>query len=183
LGEYVKKSFKYISAFFTVLTLASALFISNGCSKSQDVGFAIYLTRDDIPPTQLPLLNHVDIEEKPIIDIGDIVKYDANIHAITLTSNAYERIANLEVPVQGRSFLVCVNKQVIYSGAFWTPISSYAYSGITIWKPLIPRDTNIIKLELGYPPSSFYKDEDLRNDPRVIQSLKQDGKLVQINQK
>jgi len=58
----------------------------------------------------------------PIIAINDIVIYNANTHEITLTANAFNRISGLEVPVTGKSFVVCVDKNPIYCGAFWTPI-------------------------------------------------------------
>jgi hypothetical protein len=141
-------------------------------------GFAIYLTRDDIPPEKMEILSHVDIADQPIISIQDIITYNAQTHEIKLTDQAFERISKLEVPVRGKSFLVCVNKSPVYWGAFWTPISSMSFAGVTIWKPLGSPELKIITLELGYPSSSFYKGEDPRNNPAILQSLEQSGKLI-----
>lgn len=85
--------------------------------------FAIYLTRDDIPPDKMEMLSHVDIADQPIISIQDIITYNAQTHEMKLTDEAFARISNLEVPVRGKSFVVHVDGATIYWGAFWTPIS------------------------------------------------------------
>jgi hypothetical protein len=141
-------------------------------------GFAIYLTSTDLPPDKIEIPSHVDISDHPILSIKDIVTYNAQTHEMKLTDEAFERIANLEVPVRGKSFLVCVDGAPIYSGAFWTPISSISYDGVTIWKPLGYQEPNIITLELGYPAPQFYAGEDPRNDRVVLLSLEQSGKLI-----
>ena len=141
-------------------------------------GFAIYLTRDDIPPEKMEMLSHVDIADQPIISIQDIITYNAQTHEIKLTDQAFERISQLEVPVRGKSFLVCVDRAPIYWGAFWTPISSMAFAGVTIWKPLGPQEIKVITLQLGYPSSSYYGGEDPRNNTAILQSLEQSGKLI-----
>jgi hypothetical protein len=141
-------------------------------------GFAIYLTRDDIPPTQMEALSHVDIADQPIISIQDIITYNGQTHEIKLTGEAFERITNLEVPVIGKSFLVCVDGAPTYWGAFWTPLSSMGFDGITIWKPLGVEEPKVIKIELGYPSLTFYTGEDPRNNTEVMESLDQAGKLI-----
>ena len=46
-----------------------------GCfTTSKSEGFAIYLTKEDISPVQIPVLSHVDITKQPIISINDIVR-------------------------------------------------------------------------------------------------------------
>jgi hypothetical protein len=166
-----------ISAKLAVLIMISAILILSGCTASKGEGFAIYLTKGDIPPAQMPALSHIDIEAQPIIALSDIITYHAQTHEITLTAKAYENVSNLKVPVRGKSFVVCVNRKPIYWGAFWTPISSMSFDGITIWKPLIPQEPKVIKLELGYPSSSFYGGEDPRNNTEVMESLELAGKL------
>jgi hypothetical protein len=141
-------------------------------------GFAIYLTRDNIPPGNMEILSHVDVAEWPIISIQDIVTYNAQTYEIQLTDEAFNRLAQLDVPVGGKSFLVCIDGTPIYGGAFWTPISSMSFDGITIWKPLGSQEPKVITLEQGYPSSSFYNGEDPRNNPAILQSLEQSGKLI-----
>ncbi len=147
-------------------------------ATSEREGFAIYLTKDDIPPSRMEALSHVEIAEQPIISITDIIMYNAQTHELILTENAFNRIADLEVQVQGKSFMVCVDKAPIYWGAFWTPISSMSFDGVTIWKPLSTQELRGITIELGYPSSSFYSGEDPRNNVEVMESLEQAGKLI-----
>jgi len=142
-------------------------------------GFAIYLTKQDIPPAQMEALSHVDIAERPIITVSDIITYDAQEHELRLTANAFERISQLDVPTGGKSFIVCVDKAPIYWGAFWVPWSSLSFDGVTIWKPLtLDASHDVIRLELGYPSSALYIGEDPRSNPVVIESLEQAGKLI-----
>ncbi len=173
----IKTLFGHIYAKLAAV-IVCILLTSSGCSASNHEGFAIYLTKGDIPPAQMPALSHVGIVEQPVIAMNDIISYNAKTHEITLTANTFDRISSLEVPVRGKSFVVCVDRKLIYWGAFWTPISSISFDGVTIWKPLSSRDSKVIKLELGYPSSSFYRGEDPRNNAEVMKSLEQAGKLT-----
>jgi len=147
-------------------------------TPSNDEGFAIYLTKQDIPPAQMEALSHVDIAEMPIITISDIITYGAQEHELKLTASAFERISQLDVPVRGKSFIVCIDKRPIYWGAFWVHWSSLSFDGVTIWKPLSLEEPHVIRLELGYPSSALYIGEDPRSNPVVIESLEQAGKLI-----
>jgi hypothetical protein len=160
----------------TILVLS--ILMSSICATSKGEGFAIYLTKQDIPPAQMEALSHVDIAEKPIITISDIITYDAQEHELRLTASAFERVCQLGVPVRGKSFVVCIDKRLIYWGAFWTPLSSMSFDGVTIWKPLSLEEPHVIRLELGYPSSAFYIGDDPRGNPEVIESLEQAGKLI-----
>jgi hypothetical protein len=160
------------------LVMVGAVILLSGCATPKGEGFAIYLTKEDIPPAEMEALSHVDIADQPIISIGDIITYNAQTHELKLTDAAFERISQLEVPIQGKSFMVCVDKEPIYWGAFWTPISSMSFNGVTIWKPLSSQEPQVIKLELGYPSSSFYSGEDPRNNAEVMKSLEGAGKLI-----
>ncbi len=160
-----------------IIAILIVLMLSD-CTIPLGEGFAIYLTKGDIPPAQLASLSHVDTAEEPVISMKDIVTYNAQTYELKLTKSAYERICKLDVPVRGRSFVVCVDGNPIYCGAFWTPISSMSFDGVTIWKPLIVREPYIIKLQLGYPSSSFYGGKDPRSSPEIIRSLEQAGKLI-----
>jgi hypothetical protein len=174
----MKKLICHISAKLAALIVVGTILILSGCATSKGDGFAIYLTKADIPPAQMEALSHVDIAEQPIISMEDIITYNAQTHELKLTTSAFARICQLEVPVRGKSFVVCVDRKPIYWGAFWTPISSISFDGVTIWKPLSSQEPKVITLELGYPSSSFYGGEDPRNNPEVIRALEQSGKLI-----
>ena len=175
----MKRSFGYTHFILTAVIIC-VLLISSGCLTSAHEGFAIYLTKEDIPPARMEALSRVDIAEQPVIALNDIITYNALTHEIELTADAFDRISNLEVPVSGKSFVVCVDRQPIYWGAFWTPISSISFEGVTIMKPLSTQDPEVIKVDLGYPSPSFYRGEDPRNNTAVVKSLEKAGKLTTI---
>ncbi|OGN87255.1 MAG: hypothetical protein A2Z74_03550 [Chloroflexi bacterium RBG_13_46_9] len=161
------------------LILVCALFMPIGCTiNTKDEGFAIYLTKDDIHPAQMEAMSHVKLADQPVVSMKDVITYNAQTHEIKLTASAFERIYGLDVPVRGKSFMVCVDKKPIYWGAFWTPISSISFDGVTIWIPLGFQEPNVITLELGYPSSTFYAGEDPRNNPEILNSLREAGKLI-----
>ena len=173
----MERLFGHVPAKLTAVIVCVFL-MSSGCSGPSNEGFAIYLTKEDLPPALMPALSHIDIAEQPIIATKDIITYNSETHDITLTTNAFARISSLEVPVSGKSFVVCVDRKAIYWGAFWTPISSILFDGVAICKPLSSQYSKVIKLELGYPSSSFYGGEDPRNNSAVMESLERSDKLT-----
>ena len=150
-------------------------FLFGGCASPE--GFAIYLTRDDIPVSKMPILSHVDLADEPVISTKDIISYTKDTHEIKLTAEAYQRVMKLQIPTSGKAFVVCVNKTPIYWGAFWTPMSSQSFDGVTIWAPSLSLPENFIRLEPGYPSESFFQGEDPRASPEIFRVLKQAGKL------
>jgi hypothetical protein len=123
-------------------------------------------------------LSHVTPTDQPLISSEDVITYNAQTHEMKLTDQAFERTCELEVPAEGRAFMVCVDKQPIYWGSFWTPISSISFDGVTIRQPYSSQDSAVITLQLGYPSSSFYGGEDPRNSAEILRSLEQAGKLI-----
>ncbi len=170
----MKRLFLLIAAGLALLTFGM-IGVSSGCSSASHEGFAIYLGGSF--PIPQPAMGVSGIGDKPIISLSDIVAYNPQTHKIILTNEAASRVSSLQVSTSGLAFIVCVDKKPIYAGAFWTPISSQSFQGVTImqWKPI--QVGNIIKLELGYPAQSFYNGTDLRSDPQIIASLDKAGKL------
>jgi hypothetical protein len=171
---------KTVLLFLSVCLFLLSLGLTGCSSELNSEGFAIYLTARDIPPSQMEPLSRVAIADSPIISSDDIIWYYQNTHEIELTAAAYRRINELQVPTSGKTFVVCVDKEPIYWGAFWTPASSLSFSGIII--NVIPFSTiehpgNVIKLDLGYPTPSFYQGEDPRDNPVILQALEKAGKL------
>lgn len=153
------------------------LVLSFYCAPNRE-GVAIYLTKGDIPPAQMTALRQSDLAEAPLIGMNDIVTYNSQTHELKLTAKTYADISQLDVPVRGKSFMVCVDRKPIYWGAFWTPISSISFDGVTIWKPYTLKEPHIINLDLGYPSASFYGGVDPRNNAEIIRTLEQSGKLI-----
>ena len=142
-------------------------------------GFAIYLTAQNVPVSQMPALSHVDLAENPVVSVSDVVSYDWGTHEIKLTSAAMKRLDALQVPTSGTSFVICVDRQPVYWGAFWAGYSSQSFDGITIMlKPPMSMQENTIQIGQGYPSSSFYKGEDPRSDSLIMESLQRAGKIA-----
>lgn len=164
-----------------LILLGSLIVLSSlvgGCSsQTSQEGFAIYLLKDNIPVSQMDAQSHYNLADTPLISIDDIVSYDGNLHRIELTPEAFERINQLDVPVAGLPFIVCVDKQMIYWGAFWTPISSISFSGVTILLDKIAGMQNIIYLSLGYPDPFYFKGSEPRSNQQIMDALQKAGKL------
>lgn len=119
----------------------------------------------------------VPLASQPIIASSDIVTYDSEQHQMELTSSAFAKLKTLEVPVNvGLSFIVCVGIVRVYMGAFWSPLSSSSSDGVIIQRPLL-EENNRITIQIGYPTESYFRGSDPRSNTRIIQALKNSGKL------
>lgn len=164
-----------------ILLIAIGALTLSGCQPAQVGGFAIYRLAEDISATQLSQgdINQFKLQDVPVLSSDDIVAYDKADHSIELTPGAYLRIQQIfpmPVKVDGIPFVVCVGKQRIYLGAFWTPASSLSYDGIVIMQPL-DNTTTTIQISLGYPGPDVFTVNDPRADARIIKALQQSGKL------
>ena len=162
-------------AFVLLLGLAAVL-PAVACDSPAGEGFAIYLPAQDIRVSQAEAVSHFDLSDTPLLSRADIAAYERETHEIELTASAYQRLQGLKVPTDGKVFVVCVDRQQVYWGAFWPVYSSASFSGVTIRTPLSP-DGNTIRLQTGYPSDSFATGKDQRSDARVIQALQRAGKL------
>lgn len=166
--------------FFWVWLLV-LIFGSTSC-KGQDGGdFGIYLLGEDRPATQLADsdLETIEVQDRPVVSMNDIVSYDRDSHRMQLTEDAYHRVQELfpiPVRVDGIPFVVRVGDEAIYAGAFWTPLSSLSYDGVIIPQPFGDQD-NVIELALGYPSPLAFTGDDPRGEPRIIEALSKAGKL------
>jgi hypothetical protein len=152
-----------------------------GCAPPAGETFAIYRLEDEVPAVGLTTIgrNDLALQGKPVLSSGDVVAYSWEGHEIDLTAQAYERIQqlfSLPVKVNGMPFVVCVERDRIYAGASWTPLSSLSFNGIVICQPFAP-DERIISLQLGYPCPEASTGHDPRSDPRIEQALRAAGKL------
>ena len=153
-------------------TTSSKMLTAETAAKSNTEGFAIYLTKDNIPSGSMPALNQTQIADTPLVALSDIVTYNSLTHIFTLTDSAANRISNLPAPLIGTSFVVCVNRQPVYWGAFWSPVSSAfaPASGITVYYPLseaamssqfVQTDPRILELD-------YSGNNDPRNSPTIM---------------
>jgi len=153
----------------------------SGGATSTGEGFAIYLTRDNVPVSQMEVLSHVAIAATPIIGPEDIIIYDWRSHNIALMQEAFERIEALRPATHGLSFVVCVDRQPVYWGAFWPMYSSLSFDGVVIpVSPMFSTYDHGIRIELGYPGAGFWNGrDDPRDAPDIKAALAAAGKLKQ----
>jgi len=142
-------------------------------------GFAIYLLAEEIVTDTIleADLAGLELEVGPVVSLADITAYSKDLHEIELTADAYDRIATLTVPMSGTPFVVCVDRQPVYGGAFWVGYSSMSFNGIVI--DVLPAGQQLpLRIQLGYPESvELFSGEDRRSDPRILQSLEKAGRL------
>jgi hypothetical protein len=172
--ELIPVGIRYLSVILLALILM-------GCTPSEADGFSIYLLADEIPTSELSKvdLDALELQEEPLLSIDDVITYSKGTHEIEVTAEAYERIQqlySLPVKVDGIPFVVCMGRDPVYAGAFWTPVSSLSFDGVVICEPF-DRDEHVIKIGLGYPTSAAFRGDDPRSDPRILQSLEAAGKL------
>lgn len=161
-----------------LIFMVPALWLA-ACNPSQD-NFSVYIVAEDIPHDVVVKgdIENLQLETQPLLTAEDILWYDTAAHEMELTEEAFERIAELNIPVAGGpNFVVCVGSERIYGGAFWTPLSSLSFDGVVIQPPL-GTDNHTVRFQLSYPESpDLFKGQDLRADARIIQALRQAGKL------
>jgi hypothetical protein len=178
----MRRPSRTLRCFFHAALLALAVAVlpvfAASCAAGKGEGFAIYLTRDDVPPAQIEALSRLNLADRPIISMEDVITYNAQTHELKLSAGAFERIYALDVPVRGRTFVVCIDRRPVYRGAFWTPVSSISFDGVTIWKPYGQQGAAVVTLEAGYPAPSFYAGSDPRNSPEILNVLRHAGKLI-----
>lgn len=152
------------------------LLILTGCATDPVGEFAIYEPVSAMTAAEMDklALSKITLAAQPLISSADIIAYWKESHEIQLTAQAFQRVQRLRVPVSGAPFVVCVGRQPIYKGAFWTPLSSLSYDGVVIMQPL-SANAEIIQIQLGYVSTD--KIADPRGDARVIKALEQAGKL------
>jgi hypothetical protein len=153
----------------------------SSCLTAKNDDFAIYLLAQNIPARELSQtdIGQLILETKPIISSRDIVSYAKTSHRIELDQAAFTRIQQIfPVPAEldGIPFVVCVGKERIYAGAFWTPRSAIPYDGVVIMQSFGAVEP-IIQIALGYPVSEVFTGNDPRADPQIMNALEQDKKL------
>jgi hypothetical protein len=152
-------------------------------------GFAIYLLPDNIKSNKLATLDLRKLKPfgKPFIAQNEIISYQKETHGFQIDYLASDRLKKLQIPVSGKPFAVFIGDKAIYTGAFWTSISSQSFDGVIINKqkaignPPYYSNTDypILTLETGYPTSEKFKGNDPRSDERILKNLEQNELLYE----
>ena len=171
-GEYPAGMAALLSQFDTLVR--SLEFPGN-----EDQGFALYLFEGVDDPRDLDdgSLERYTLRLPPLISTADIDGYDMQTQTIELTAAAFQRVNSiftLPVDVDGTPFVIVVNGEPIYHGAFYTPASSLSYHGVVILQPLGGKP-NTISIQLGYPSTEAFDGNDPRSDTRILETLGDSG--------
>ena len=161
----------------TLLPLEPEITTTMDATAAADEPFALYLLEGEISPGKIDSGSALVLMDKPLITVDDIIEYNAETHQIRLTENGLSKISQLQVPVNGKAFVICVNGEMIYQGAFWVSFSSLSYDGVVIDPLLTTVENPVIQISLGYPGVSFFTGDDPRSDPRILEGLEKSGKL------
>ena len=127
-----------------------------------------------------------------IISEDNIISYNVTNNEIKLNEDGlrvlrskivYDEEDGKLVPSLGglylKTFSLRIDGQEIYSGTFWSNLSSGTNSGVVLLDVLGINSEDRVRLEAGYPNSSYFKGADPRNNPKIIEYLKSKNKIVE----
>jgi hypothetical protein len=163
--------------FAICLCLIFLLACESGVESSRASAFAIYRLQDaKLTASQVwnqPLEDLV-LADIPLLTLEDLKSYTWQTHEFTVTAAVDSQLAILRRtlgPTGGIAFVVTVEKERVYLGAFWYPHSS-----------LIPQ---VPYIDIVSDPHCIRRWEGLqsqidpRNDPRIYRALKNAGVLIE----
>ena len=143
--------------------------------KSENT-FAIYTLKDSTIYTSLALQHPIDsliLEDTPFLTSSYLKSYTWATHTFELTPEMNSKWGQLQ-KLRGKSggvpFIVTVGKEKIYIGTFWWRYSSLMPSGCVIIHVISPYP---YKIDLSKGAA------DKRSDPRIYNSLKDAGVLLE----
>ena len=145
--------------FLVVVTLAIVC-------RAETNSFGIYLTAEPVEPRVLHgegNWSRVRLSKTPVISGSDIISYNFAEHSMRLRAEALARIP--QPSVHGTPFVVVVNEERIYLGAFTTILSSIgplAVPRISVDQRVFVTNQPADMLVIGRGAGP-----DLRGDPRI----------------
>jgi hypothetical protein len=170
---------KYILILLTVLSAGSCCKINESPNSVQ--GVELYL----LEAFEMTDQHYFQIDESsvttknsPLLEYEELIIYNAGNYTFKISETAKTKIRDLKHPVHGLAFAVKVDNESIYTGYFWPSYSSMSCDWVVI-DPYIG-DDNEMQVRLGYPgPTQGIIIPDNRNDPRLLEVFRKDGKLLE----
>ncbi len=173
---------------FKIFLNLLALFLVISCTQSNtnennnEEGFSIYLLKDTTIYASTIFESNVEnliLTSKPFISQKDLNYYKWNTHSFELDSTKitmFKKKFSYPTPMQGIPFVVTVNKEKIYHGAFWNPASSIY--------PVLPHinvfyDSFKTPFILTIKRASNTRNIDVRNDDRIYNCLKKMNLIIE----
>ena len=144
--------------------------------QTEEDTFAIYTLKDTTLYTRLALQKPIDslvLADTPFLTASELKSYTWSTHTFELTPEMNSKWGQLQ-KLRGKSggvpFIVTVGKEKIYIGTFWWRYSSLMPSGCAIIHVISPYP---YKIDLSKGAA------DKRSDPRIYNSLKEAGVLLE----
>ena len=173
--ERIKRS----SLIITIATVSLLLLFNTACEKyDKDIkgDVELYLLKEyNTNQSGAEILSSgIVLEDNPLVEYSDLMEYDSKEYTFTLSASALESIGDLF----GSAFAVTVDKEVIYTGYFWSALSSAIVEWVIIDLTMGVRGDKVL-VQLGYPWTMDDWDiPDKRNDRSILSVFARDGKLV-----
>jgi len=169
-----------------ILGVLIFLTASVAAAQSQQNSFGIYLLARSTDTRTLAQdqgqWKQLALASGPVISDADIISYDFSNHTMRLGPEAAKRLP--KPPVTGTPFVVVVNGERIYQGAFYTSLSSISYAQpvIVVDNPgsTRPQQVDVLLIDRAYPVK-MARGEDLRSDERIKTALSKLGKLTLLS--
>ena len=123
-------------------------------------------------------LAQIKTASPPLLTDADIVSYDWQDHSLVLTDGGLKKLLHIskDVGTGGTPFVVAVNGQPCYLGAFYTRLSSTSHPNPVIVVSFGTKDKTV-KIERSYPSAKFAEGNDPRSDKRIRKALTELKKL------
>jgi len=159
------------------LLLLLCFFIPTSCKKETTKSgkeIEIYLLKSYIRETTGSISNvSLELEDSALVKYEDILWYDSDTHIFKVSSKTANWLN--DVPPHGKAFAIAINKDIIYTGYFWSSLSS----GICNWVVINPLNNGNgeLSVDLGYHQGLEQVIPDNRNDNRLLEILRLDNKL------
>ncbi len=169
-----------------ILSLFFISFFTSSCSKEETIrcftdaeGVDIYLLESYETTETGCQINEVTaiIKSDPFINYSGLLSYNSKEYTFTISQDAKKKMMDIQFPVSGIAFAVVVHNEIIYTGYFWPGYSSQACVWTTI-DPLHLYSGNELWVTLGYP-GEISQIADKRNDSRILDVFRRDGKLIE----
>ncbi len=101
----------------------------------------------------------------------NIISYNSKKFEFKVSAQALEKLNQYD------AFAVTVDRQIIYTGYFWSSVSSRSVNWIVI--DLLFTENNTLYVQMGYPGGMLSSSiPDNRNDSRILDVLRRDNKLI-----
>lgn len=158
-----------------ILVQLFLLFILISCTKNENEKFDEGIT-----------FRSYDLETETtstLVHYNEILGYDSTKHAFVLDELAWNKFNRkvtqtdfFHFPFPDFIIEIVLNNNLIYRVGYVPLYSSTAHFDRILFKLQEP---NIVSIQLE-PPIEMLKGEDLRNDQRLIERLKKDNKLINL---